>query len=122
MGRRDVALFLAVQVLKYDSSVFQVRELPFRLPSFSAYAELQFHQEEFLDIWFQSIVARRTSAQHSLTSMLLNAEQVSPLLEDLPYQRLGETGRFDIPDAKLQTSRLAALQGGSSWSAQVGPK
>ena len=57
---------------------------------------LQTHQEEFLEIWFQSIVARRTSEQHTLTSMLLNAERVSPLLEDLPYRRSGDTGQADV--------------------------
>ena len=66
---------------------------------------LQTHQEEFLEIWFQSIVARRTSEQHTLTSMLLNAERVSPLLEDLPYRRSGDTGQADVSDAKLQNLR-----------------
>lgn len=72
---------------------------------------LQLFRDEFLEIWFQSIVARKLTAQHSLTSALLNVDRVSPLLETLPFDRNEETGRFAIGEDEFEIRRLDALAG-----------
>jgi len=71
----------------------------------------QLFRDEFLEIWFQSIVARKLTAQHSLTSALLNVERVSPLLETLPFDRNASSGCINIEEDELEVKRLDALAG-----------
>lgn len=72
---------------------------------------MQTYQEELLEVWFQSIVARELSSQHHLTNILLNAEHVSPLLVDPPFARDDETNQFIITVAQLEQNRTQLLGG-----------
>lgn len=80
----------------------------------------QLHSDEYLDVWFQSIVARKFTVQHDLTTALLNVERPSPLFEDLPFERSDTTGQFAISKQDLIPKRLAILQS-MSQSSLPGP-
>ncbi|GAA5862088.1 hypothetical protein JCM3774_006171 [Rhodotorula dairenensis] len=89
--RRDIGLFLVTEMLKHDPSTQSV---------FSA---------DILEIWFDSMVSRRLSAQHTLTSAMLNAELPSPLLANLPFDREASTGRYEVEQLDLLDKRLEVL-------------
>lgn len=75
--------------------------------------EAQVFSADILEIWFDSMVARRLSAQHTLTSAMLNAEAPSPLLADLPFDREASTGKYDVEQLDLLDKRLEVLTGES---------
>ncbi|GAA5839103.1 hypothetical protein JCM9279_002597 [Rhodotorula babjevae] len=97
VGRRDIGLFLVIQILKHDPSVY------------TAFAD------DVVEILFESIVARRLTSQHVLLEQLLNADEhehlgtVSPLLDGLPFARSTETGRIQVEQLDLLDKRLDVL-------------
>ncbi|GAA5891519.1 hypothetical protein JCM8208_007311 [Rhodotorula glutinis] len=97
VGRRDIGLFLVIQILKHDPAVY------------TAFAD------DVVEILFESIVARRLTSQHVLLEQLLNADQhehlgtVSPLLDGLPFVRTTETGRVQVEQLDLLDKRLDVL-------------
>ncbi|GAA5990379.1 hypothetical protein JCM10908_007345 [Rhodotorula pacifica] len=89
--RREIGLFLVTEMIKHDPATQTV---------FAA---------DILEIWFESMVARRLSAQHTLTTAMLNAETPTPLLADLPFSRDTSTGRYDVEQLDLLDKRLEVL-------------
>ncbi|KAK4705089.1 hypothetical protein P7C70_g1116, partial [Phenoliferia sp. Uapishka_3] len=92
IGRRDVGLLLSIQILKHEPTVYNNDE------------------EEFLDIWMQSISARKLSVQHKLTSSLLNLDNPSALFVGLPFQRSEDSAQFDISEATFESHRVEVFQ------------
>ncbi|GAA6037754.1 hypothetical protein JCM8097_002325 [Rhodosporidiobolus ruineniae] len=97
VGRRDVALFLVVEILKHDPAVYSV------------------FTDDILEVWFESLVARRLTVQHILTSFLLNVEanrvgSVCPQLEGLPFERNEASGKVEVEQLDLLDRRDAMLQ------------
>lgn len=100
--------------------------MPRRLPAWetpaarsadqSCRAPTQVFSGDILEIWFDSIVARRLSAQHTLTTAMLNTESPSPLLAGLPFSRETETGRYEVEQLDLLDKRLDVLKGELVWS------
>ncbi|BGP51428.1 hypothetical protein JCM10450v2_007370 [Rhodotorula kratochvilovae] len=96
VGRRDIGLFLVIQVLKHDPAVYSV------------------FADDVLEIWFESIVAKRLSSQHVLLEQLLNVDlehlgTVSPLLDGLPFERSPVTGRVQVEQLDLLDKRVEVL-------------
>ncbi|GAA6053760.1 hypothetical protein JCM3770_005104 [Rhodotorula araucariae] len=96
VGRRDIGLFLAIQILKHDPAVYSV------------------FADDILEIWFESIVAKRLTSQHVLLEQLLNVDlehmsTVSPVLEGLPFERSAATGRMEVEQLDLLDKRIEVL-------------
>lgn len=62
-----------------------------------------------LEIWLDSLVARRLTAQHTLTAAILNAEPPCPLLDGLPFERSADTGLFEVEQLDLLDRRVEVL-------------
>ncbi|GAA5872737.1 hypothetical protein JCM1840_004505 [Sporobolomyces johnsonii] len=95
VGRRDIGLFLAIQILKHDPSVYSTCT------------------DEILEIWFASIVSRKLTAQNTLTEILLNVDNgavVSPLFERVPFERSEGIGRVGVEQLELLDKRVEMLQ------------
>ncbi|GAA5960664.1 hypothetical protein JCM21900_005446 [Sporobolomyces salmonicolor] len=92
VGRRDIGLFLAIQILTHDAEVYTTCT------------------DEILEIWFASIVSRKLTAQNTLTEILLNGAVVSPLFEWVPFERSEGTGRVRVEQLELLDKRLEMLQ------------
>ncbi|GAA5932404.1 hypothetical protein JCM1841_001376 [Sporobolomyces salmonicolor] len=95
VGRRDIGLFLAIQILKHDPEVYTTCT------------------DEILEIWFASIVSRKLTAQNTLTEILLNVDNgavVSPLFERVPFKRSEGTGRVGVEQLELLDKRVEMLQ------------
>lgn len=56
-------------------------------------------------------MSRKLTAQHALTSALLNVERPAPLFETLPFDRSGVTGRFEVLIDELELRRVEVLRG-----------
>ncbi|GAA6014496.1 hypothetical protein JCM10207_001627 [Rhodosporidiobolus poonsookiae] len=96
VGRRDVGLFLIVEILKHDPAVYSL------------------FLDDILEIWLESLVARRLTAQHDLTAFLLDVEAhnigtVSPLLDKLPFGR-DTSGKAVVEQLDLLDKRGEVLQ------------
>ncbi|KAL8280033.1 hypothetical protein RQP46_007614 [Phenoliferia psychrophenolica] len=77
IGRREVGLLLAVQVLQHDILLFSL------------------YQDDFLEIWVASLAARRLSVQHVLLSLLLRIFTLPDFLADIadsPFEKDGDSG------------------------------
>ncbi|GAA5888347.1 hypothetical protein JCM6882_008588 [Rhodosporidiobolus microsporus] len=97
VGRRDVALFLIVEILKHDPAVYAL------------------YTDDVLEIWLESLIARRLTSQHALTTFLLNVEatrvgSVSPLLDGLPFQRDAQSGKVEVEQLDLLDKRDEVLK------------
>ncbi|KAI5480131.1 methyl methanesulfonate-sensitivity protein 22 [Pseudohyphozyma bogoriensis] len=88
-SRREVGLHFAIQIVQ-DAPDIYVK-----------------HAEEIHEMWFQSIVARELTAQHTLMSLLLNAKDVSPIFRELPFEK--DLDAYDIRLEHLRTRRVAVL-------------
>jgi hypothetical protein len=76
----------------------------------------QGNKDEYLSVWCQSIVAKRPSLQHRLTSAILNHDDSPTLLGDdgiheIPFTRDADSGRFGVTAKELEAKRLALLEG-----------
>ncbi|GAA5931636.1 hypothetical protein JCM10213_003163 [Rhodosporidiobolus nylandii] len=96
-GRRDVGLFVVVEILKHDPAVYSL------------------FADDILEIWFDSLVARRLTTQHALTNFLLNVDaehisSVSPLLEGLPFERDPTNAKVEVEQLDLLDKRGEVLQ------------
>jgi len=125
VGRRDIGLFLIIQILKHDPAVYTVRprRLIFhRRGRLTLVPRTQAFADDVVEILFESIVARRLTSQHVLLEQLLNADQhehvstVSPLLDGLPFVRSTETGRVQVEQLDLLDKRLEVLTSASRAS------
>ncbi|BGP11154.1 hypothetical protein JCM10049v2_007053 [Rhodotorula toruloides] len=97
VGRRDIGLFLIIEILKHDPAAYTV------------------FAEDVLEIWFESIVARRLTSQHILTETLLNVDienvgTVSPLVEGLPFDSSASSGRIEVEQLDLLDKRPDLLK------------
>ncbi|GEM12530.1 methyl methanesulfonate-sensitivity protein 22 [Rhodotorula toruloides] len=97
VGRRDIGLFLIIEILKHDPAAYTV------------------FTEDVLEIWFESIVARRLTSQNLLTETLLNVEvenvsTVSPLVEGAPFDRSASSGRIEVEQLDLLDRRPELLK------------
>ncbi|BGP03234.1 hypothetical protein RTG_02578 [Rhodotorula toruloides ATCC 204091] len=97
VGRRDIGLFLIIEILKHDPAAYTV------------------FAEDVLEIWFESIVARRLTSQHILTETLLNVDvenvgTVSPLFEGVPFDRSASSGKVEVEQLDLLDKRPDLLK------------
>ena len=118
--RRDIGLFLVTEMIKHDPATQTVacravcllgKHTAARSADQSWCMAAQVFCGDILAIWFDSIVARRLSAQHTLTTAMLNAESPSPLLAGLPFSRETGTGRYEVEQLDLLDKRLDVLKG-----------
>lgn len=113
IGRREIALLLTIHLSKYDSSFSQVSHLCSHfllLLIIDTTLTFQIYQDEFLDIWFQTIVYPKLVNQSSLTSILLNIATPSILFSEIPFVRSLESNKFEISLEELKAGRNDLLR------------
>lgn len=80
---------------------------------------LQQYQDEFLDIWAQSVVARTPTVQHALLSLFFNIENVPALFDGFPFERSERAAQFDVHAAEFNVNRIKVLHGALCVSTQT---
>ena len=73
----------------------------------------QDHRDDFIAVWFQSIVARELSVQHAYTTLVLNLAGETSLFADLPLAKDPDLRLYTLELADLEARRLPLLHGTS---------
>ena len=108
IGKLNVGMRFLLAAARQDERAFKVRRQLLRCQ-----LTAQDHRDDFIAVWFQSIVARELSVQHAYTALVLNLAGETSLFADLPLVKDPDLRLYTLELADLEARRVPLLRGTS---------